>query len=58
MTATEEREERNYLIIERLGILCGAAPAEPWMTELAEQEADREIARLRQASADEEPPED
>lgn len=56
MTATEEREERNYLIIERLGILCGAAPAEPWMSLLAEEEAEREIQRLRQANQP--PPED
>lgn len=56
MTAIEERAERDYLIVERLGILCGAEPAEPWMTLLAEEEAEREIQRLRAANAP--PPED
>jgi hypothetical protein len=58
MTAIEERIERDYLIIERLGIMCGAEPAEPWQTELAEREADKEIARLRRANAGEPPAEE
>ena len=51
MTAIEERAERDYLIVERLGILCGVAPAEPWMTLLAEEEAEQEIQRLRAVNA-------
>jgi len=39
-------EEWNYRVEERLGILCEAGTPEPWMTEMAEREADAAIAEL------------
>ena len=39
-------EEWNYHRDERLGILCGSAEPEPWMIQLAEQDADQAIERI------------
>ena len=45
-TLSQLTEEWDYHRDERLGILCGSSEAEPWMVQMAEQDADRAVRRL------------
>jgi hypothetical protein len=52
MTDKELELERQYLIDERLGMICGSNPPSKQDERLATEAADREIERLKRGQLD------